>query len=373
MEPGSRTTLASARRVIVKVGSALAIDQSSGTIRDSWLEMLARDIARLCVRGQDVVLVSSGAVAIGRHALGLGQRKLLKKDRQAAAAVGQMQLTRAHREIFARHRMTAAQVLLTLDDTTERRRMQNARATLTNLLTFRAIPVLNENDAIATSAASFGDNDHLAASVARLIGSDTLVLLSDVGGLYTADPHGDPDASLIKEVHEITPEIVRMAGGARSDYSAGGMVSKLAAARIAVASGCVTIIADGREAYPLSAIDAGKPCTWFHPSNAARVARKRRIGNTLRPNGVIVVDPAAAMQVRSGNSLCVGGVQSFDGDFSRGDAVIIRDVHGSEFARGLTIWSSAELRCVTRQHKEGARIASGLNRVVDRDDLAFTD
>ncbi|WP_225709117.1 glutamate 5-kinase [Bradyrhizobium cenepequi] len=368
--------LASARRIVVKVGSALIVDQATGTIRERWLEMLVEDIARLQGRGQDVAVVSSGAVAIGRHALDLHHGMLAKKDRRAAAAVGQMNLTRTHRELFARHRLTTAQVLLTLEDTTERQRMLNVRATLTRLLTFRTIPVLNENDAVATNAPSFGDNDHLAARVAKLVGSDTLVLLSNVAGLYSADPHESPSAVFIREVHELTPEIERMAGGARSDHSSGGMVTKLAAARLALASGFTMIIADGRNSHPLSAIDAGEPCTWFHPSTAARMARKTWIGGTLKPAGILVVNNSAAMQMRLGRGLCVEGVISFDGDFARGDAVVMRDVHGNEVARGLSIYSSIELRCIDRRSgpETGCPLACcELDQIVHSDDLALTE
>lgn len=368
-------TLASARRIVVKIGSALIVDQASGTIRESWLAMLAEDIARLRDRGQDVVLVSSGAVAIGRHALHLHQKTLLKGDRQAAAAVGQMQLATALRNTFARHRLGAAQVLLTQDDTTERQRMLNVRGTLLKLLTFQTIPILNENDVVARTAGSFGDNDRLAARVARLIGSDTLVLLSNVAGLYSADPYVSSGAILIRNVKEVTPEIERMAGNAQYGYGSGGMATKLAAARTALASGFAMAIADGRDAHPLSAIDAGRPCTWFHPSTEALIARKMWITGTLKPAGVLIANEAAAMQLRSGESLCGAGVISFNGDFGRGDAVVIRDVHGNECARGLSIHSNTELR-ITR---EGA-LESGYhygcrerNQIVHKDDLSLTE
>ncbi|MCK1634632.1 glutamate 5-kinase [Bradyrhizobium sp. 162] len=364
--------LASARRIILKVGSALIVDQASGEMREPWLETLAEDIAQLRRRGQDVAVVSSGAVAIGRHALHLHKEVLPRAERQAAAAVGQMQLARAYREMFARHRLTAAQVLLTLDDTSERQRLLNLRAILIKLLTLQAIPVLNENDAIASCTASFGDNDCLAARAARLIGSDMLVLLSNVAGLYSTDPNSSSNASLIREVHDVTPEIRRMAGGARPGYSCGGMVTKLAAAQIALASGCAMIIADGRDRHPLSAIDSGKPCTWFHPSTAARVGRKRWIAGTLKPAGFLVVAGSAAMRLQLGESLSVAGVISFGGDFVRGDAIVIRNSHGNELARGLSICSSTELRCAIRRSELNSG-SSELDQVVHCDDLALTE
>ncbi|UVO33113.1 glutamate 5-kinase [Bradyrhizobium arachidis] len=375
-EHPSQRTLASARRLVVKIGSALIVDQASGTVREPWLETLAEDIGRLRGRGQDVVLVSSGAVAIGRHALDLHQKTLPKKERQAAAAVGQMHLARAFRESFARHRLSVAQVLLTLHDTTERQRMLNVRATLTNLLTFQAIPVLNENDVVARSAACFGDNDRLAARVAHLIGCDTLVLLSNVDGLYSGDPYKSSAVKLIREVQEVTPEIERMAGGARSGYSSGGMVTKLAAARMALASGVNMAIADGRDVHPLSAFDKGKPCTWFQPSIEARIARKTRIAATLKPAGVLVVNAAAAMNLLSGEDLCATGVISYCGDFGRGDAVVVRDVHGNEFARGLSIHSSTELGYITRQpgkEPESPWAFSASSQIIHRDDLALAE
>ncbi|QOZ23926.1 glutamate 5-kinase [Bradyrhizobium sp. CCBAU 51753] len=368
--------LASARRIVVKVGSALIVDSASGKIRESWLEMLAEDVARLRGRGQDVAVVSSGAVAIGRYALDLHQKTLSRADRQAAAAVGQMHLARMYKETFGRSRLTTAQLLLTLDDTTERQRLLSVRATLIKLLSLRAVPVVNENDAITGSTASFGDNDRLAARAARLIGSDALVLLSNVAGLYSADPNTSSTAILIKEIHDLTPEIERMATGARSGYSSGGMVTKLVAARMALASGCTVIIADGRDAHPLSAIDAGKACTWFHPSTAARIARKTWIAGTLKPAGVLVINNSAVTQLRLGRSLYVVGVISSHGDFARGDAVVIRDVHGLEVARGLSIYSSTELRCITWRFGIEARppfSCRKLEQIVHKDDLTLSE
>ncbi|WP_439360475.1 glutamate 5-kinase [Bradyrhizobium sp. DASA03007] len=374
-EPASKK-LVSARRIIVKIGSALVVDQATGKIRESWLELLAEDIARLRGRGQDVAVVSSGAVAVGRYALDLHQERLRRADWQAAAAVGQIQLAKAYRETYARHGLTVAQVLLTLDDATEKQRMAGLRATLIRLLTLQAVPVVNENDAIARKAASFGDNDRLAARAAQLIGGDTVVLLSNVAGLYTADPHQTSNATLISDVHDVTAEIERMASGARPGYSSGGMASKIAAARAALASGCTMIIADGRDARPLSAIDAGCPCTWFHPSTAARAARKTRIATTLRPFGALVVDNAAARELRLGRNLYVPEVRSCDGDFSRGDAIVIRNTCGNEAGRGLSIYSSEELRCIMRRSRIDAGEPLGwgcLDVVVHKDDLALTE
>ncbi|WP_354112312.1 glutamate 5-kinase [Bradyrhizobium sp. S3.12.5] len=367
-------TLASARRIIVKIGSALIVEQGSGTVREAWLDTLANDIARLRGRGQDVALVSSGAVAIGRYALNLHEKMLSATHRQAAAAVGQAELAKAYRERFARHGLTVAQILLTLDDTTQKRRLANLRETLVKLMNFQTIPVINENDAIAGSAVTFGDNDRLAARTAQLVGGDTLVLLSNVAGLYSADPYESASAALIKEVYEVTPQIELMAGGTRLGYSCGGMKSKLVAARMALASGCKMIIADGRDVHPLSAVDAGKPCTWFYPSTEARLTRKRWIAGALRPTGALMVGNGPVTQLRLGESLWAPQVTSFTGDFVRGDAVVIRDVSGSEVARGISIYSSAELRHVTRQPQSKivpSSLGCELKPIVHRDDLAL--
>lgn len=253
--------------------------------------------------------------------------------------------------------------------------MLNVRATLTRLLTFRTIPVLNENDVVASSAASFGDNDRLAARVARLTESDTLVLLSNVAGLYSGDPSESPSVTLIREVHEVTPEIERMAGGAGSSYSSGGMAAKLAAARIVLASGISMAIADGRNAHPLTALDGSAPCTWFFPSNSRRIARKRRIARVLKPAGIIVASNAGASELRAGESLWAAGMVSFSGNFDRGDAVVIQDALGNEFARGLSIHSSAELRIARQGEKnsESPLCGSGSTCIVHRDDFALVE
>lgn len=365
--------LASARRIIVKIGSALIVEQGSGTIRESWLDTVADDIVRLRERGQDVAVVSSGAVAIGRYALNLHEKALSAADRQAAAAVGQAELIRAYRERFARHGLTVAQILLTPDDTTQKRRLANLRATLVKLLNVQTIPVLNENDAVA-SAASFGDNDRLAARTAQLVGGDTLVLLSNVAGLYSADPYESTSAALIRDVYQVTPQIELMAGGTRLGYSCGGMKSKLVAARMALASGCKMIIADGRHAHPLSAIDGGKPCTWFHPSPEASIVRKKWIASALRPTGALMVGNDTVMQLRLGESLWAPQVTSFNGNFARGDAVFIRDLNGREVARGVSIYSSAELRRVTGQPQSNivpSSLGCELKPIVHRDDLVL--
>ncbi|HEX7968421.1 MAG TPA: glutamate 5-kinase, partial [Stellaceae bacterium] len=258
-------SLASARRLIVKIGSALLADDATGDIRRSWLAALVEDLARCRARGQEVLIVSSGAIAVGRRQLGLAGRALKLEEKQAAAATGQIRLAHAYQEALAQHGLTVAQILLTPEDTEERRRHLNARATLEQLLALGAVPVTNENDTVATTEIRFGDNDRLAARVAQMISADTLVLLSDIDGLYTADPRKHPAARHLPEVREITREIEAMGGEANSSYSSGGMVTKLAAARIAMAAGCRMVIARGDRLHPLAAIEGGAPCTWFIP------------------------------------------------------------------------------------------------------------
>ncbi|HLJ64486.1 MAG TPA: glutamate 5-kinase, partial [Stellaceae bacterium] len=283
-------TLASGRRVIVKIGSALLVDEGSGDLRRAWLDALIDDLAACRQAGQEVLIVTSGAVAVGKRPLGLIGRPLKLEEKQAAAAAGQIRLAHAYQEALARHHLTTAQILLTPDDTEERRRHLNARATLQQLLTLGAVPVINENDTVATAELRFGDNDRLAARVAQMISADTLVLLSDIDGLYTADPRLDPDARHLAEVREITSEIDAMAGAAPSGDSSGGMVTKLAAARIAMGAGCRMVIARGDRLHPLAAIAEGARTTWFLPASTPRTARKRWIAGALNPAGVLVVD-----------------------------------------------------------------------------------
>jgi glutamate 5-kinase len=295
--------LASARRLIVKVGSALLVDEASGDIRRDWLAALVEDLVRCRARGQDVVLVSSGAIAVGRRHLGLVGRTLRLEEKQAAAATGQIRLAHAYLEAFRRHEIGVAQILLTLDDTEERSRHLNARATIEQLLALGAVPVINENDTVATAEIRFGDNDRLAARVAQMISADTLVLLSDVDGLYTADPRRVPDARHLPEVREITPEIEAMAGHAPRGYSSGGMVTKLAAARIAMAAGCRMVIARGEGLHPLAAIEGGARATWFIPDAEPNTARKRWIAGAVNITGTLVVDDGAVSALARGTSL----------------------------------------------------------------------
>ena len=333
-----------ARRIVVKIGSALLVDRTSGRLRATWLNSIADDIAELVAEGREVVLVSSGAIALGRHVMGLARGVLELEQSQAAAAVGQISLASAWQDALRTRGLTAAQVLLTLGDTEERRRYLNARRTMDTLLAHHVVPVVNENDTVATAEIRYGDNDRLSARVASMMSADCLVLLSDIDGLYTAPPVLDPSARRLDVVTAVTPEIEAMAGDAGSELSKGGMVTKVAAARIAMGSGCHMVITSGKVLHPLQAISAGAPCTWFLAPSDPVTAKKRWIGGQLEPSGVIVVDAGAEKALLSGKSLLPAGVSRVEGDFERGDAVIIRAVDGRELGRGLVAYGIAEAK-----------------------------
>src|SRR5271169_1439262 len=282
--------LTDAKRVVVKVGSTLLVDAEKGRLNRAWLESFAADVAHLRKRSQEVILVSSGAIALGRRHLGLTTGKLRLEESQAAAAVGQIRLAHAYKELLDTHEITVAQILLTLGDTEQRRRYLNARGTLNTLLALGAIPVINENDTVATAEIRYGDNDRLAARVAQMVGADCLVLLSDVDGLYTTDPTEHPEAEFIPRVLKITPEIEAMAGGVSGEMGSGGMQTKIAAAKIAVGAGCHMCIAKGAFQHPLKRIEEGARCTWFVPSSTPVATRKQWIAGTLKPSGAIAVD-----------------------------------------------------------------------------------
>jgi len=368
-------SLATSRRLIVKIGSALLVEEPSGDIRRHWLEALVEDIARCRARGQDVLIVSSGAVAVGRRHLGLTGKSLKLEEKQAAAASGQIRLAHAYQEALGKHGIAVAQILLTPDDTEERRRHLNARATIEQLLALNAVPVINENDTVATQEIRFGDNDRLAARVAQMISADTLVLLSDIDGLYTADPRHDPSARHVPEVREVSADIEAMAGNAPVGYSSGGMVTKLAAARICMGAGCRMAIAKGEALHPLRAIEEGARATWFLPTAEPRTARKRWIAGTLNPVGTLIVDGGAVAALRRGTSLLPAGVIDVDGRFERGDAVVVRNSDGREIARGLSAYSSEDARAIAG-HKSGEIEAilgyRGRDEMIHRDDLVVT-
>jgi glutamate 5-kinase len=366
--------LAQARRIVVKVGSALLVDAESARVNRVWLETLVEDLLRLRQRGQRVILVSSGAIALGRRRLGLKHGTLRLEESQAAAAVGQIRLAHAYKELLESHDVTVAQVLLTLEDSERRRRYLNARATLESLLELGALPVINENDTVATAEIRYGDNDRLAARVAQMVGADCLVLLSDVDGLYSSDPNKDPAARLIPEVPHITPEIEAMAGRSASAVGSGGMSAKILAARIAVAAGCHLCIAAGAHRHPLRRIEEGAPCTWFLPSATPAAARKQWIAGTLRPAGAISIDAGALKALLEGRSLLPAGVTGSRGRFDRGDTVSVLSPEGVEVARGISAYSDADAaRIMGRKSSEIAELLGfrGRDEMIHRDDLVL--
>jgi glutamate 5-kinase len=368
------TGLAAARRIVVKVGSALLVG-SDGAANAPWLQGFAADIARLRARGQQVLVVSSGAVALGRRRLGLPRRALLLPEKQAAAAAGQSALMRAWEEALQPLGVGCAQVLLTRDDTEVRRRWLNARATVETLLALGVVPVINENDTVVTEEIRVGDNDRLSARVAQLVGAEALVLLSDVEGLFTADPRRDPTARLVERAARITPEIEAMAGGANAaaGVGTGGMATKLEAARIAQAAGCATIITLGARPGPLAALESGGRCTVIEPATTPKAAYKAWIAGSLAPAGSLVVDAGAAAAVRRGKSLLAAGVRAVEGRFDKGDAVVVRDEAGREIARGLVRYRSdhAARICGLRSQAIEAELGYTSGPLVHADDLAL--
>jgi glutamate 5-kinase len=373
--------MAELRRIVVKIGSALLVNDNGRdgpVLRQGWLDALAEDVAALHKTGIDVLIVSSGAIAVGRGPLGLAfsrvRRPLTLEEKQAAAATGQIRLAHAYQNALARHGIVVAQILLTIDDTEQRRRHLNARSTLAALLKRRVVPVINENDTVATQEIRFGDNDRLAARVAQIASADTLVLLSDIDGLYDRDPRGDPNAVFIPEVQEVTPEIEAMAGAARPGYSSGGMVTKLAAAKIAMAAGCRMAIADGRTDHALAAALDGGRATWFVPRETPLTARKQWIAGSLKPVGAVVVDAGAVAALQSGRSLLPAGVTAVEGRFERGDPVVVRGPDGTEIGRGLIAYDAEDARLIIGHRSEEIEQLLGFrgrDELIHRDDLVL--
>jgi glutamate 5-kinase len=365
-------TLADFRRIVVKVGSSLLVDSAAGRVHQDWLASLAEDLAALHREKRDLLVVSSGAIALGRAVLKLPPGPLKLEDSQAAAAVGQIALARTWSEVLGRHGITAGQVLVTLQDTEERRRYLNARSTIERLLDWHAVPVINENDTVATNEIRYGDNDRLAARVATMASADLLVLLSDVDGLYDAPPSANSTAKLVPLVERITPAIEAMAGAAGSELSRGGMQTKVEAGKIATHGGTHMVIASGRIAHPLQAIADGARCTWFlTPANPV-TARKKWIAGSLEPKGVLTIDAGAVTALRGGKSLLPAGVIRIDGTFARGDAVVIRGPDGAEIGRGLVAYDVDDAVKI-RGRSSGDILMilgySGRTEMVHRDDL----
>ncbi|MBV8791089.1 MAG: glutamate 5-kinase [Pseudolabrys sp.] len=365
--------LASFRRIVVKVGSSLLVDSSAGKLKRDWLASLAADIANLHKDGRDVLVVSSGAIAMGRSVLKLPKGALRLEESQAAAAVGQIELARSWSEALGAHRIVAGQVLVTLGDTEERRRYLNARETIDKLMQWRSIPVINENDTVATNEIRYGDNDRLAARVATMVSADLLVLLSDIDGLYDKPP-SEPGGKLVPLVPRITPEIEAMAGTSGSELSRGGMLTKIEAGKIATTAGTHMVIASGRVAHPLDAIAKGVSCTWFlTPANPV-TARKKWIAGSLEPRGALVIDAGAVRALRSGKSLLPAGVIKIEGVFGRGDAVVVRGPDGAEIGRGLVAYDADDAEKIKGQSSSEVLLIlgyEGRTEMIHRDDLVL--
>lgn len=365
--------LTDAKRLVVKIGSALLVDRDTGAFRADWLQSLADDVADIRARGTDVVLVSSGSIALGRGVLNLPEGPLPLEQSQAAAAVGQIRLARFYEEALGKHGLAAAQILVTLEDSMDRRRYLNARATMETLLGLGVTPIVNENDTIATDEIRYGDNDRLAAQVAVTIGADQLVLLSDVDGFYTANPQKDAKAKRLDVIDTITPEIEAMAGDAGSGLSKGGMKTKVMAARVATEAGCAMAITLGEPLNPLKTLEGGAPCTWFTAQTDPQAARKRWIA-TMKPNAQVTIDAGAIDALHRGKSLLPAGVTAVHGSFGRGDPITIEDETGQALGVGLSRYTSAEARQI-----KGCRTADiedvlgykGRTALVHRDDMVL--
>jgi glutamate 5-kinase len=373
MKPAMNTPqLTDFRRIVVKIGSSLLVDAKGGRLNEKWLASLAADIAALHGDKRDILVVSSGAIALGRTVLKLAAGELALEDSQGAAAVGQIALARTWAEALSRHGITAGQVLVTPGDTEERRRYLNARSTIDRLLQWRAVPVINENDTVATNEIRYGDNDRLAARVATMVSADLLVLLSDVDGLYDAPPGTGATARHVPRVERITPEIEAMAGAAGSGLSRGGMQTKIEAGKIATAAGTHMVIASGHLDHPLRAIEDGVRCTWFLTVGNPVTARKKWIAGSLEPKGTLTIDAGAVAALRRGNSLLPVGVVRIEGGFARGDAVILRGPDGVEIGRGLCAYDAEDAQKIRgRSSSEIDAILgfSGRAEMVHRDDL----
>ncbi|MGO4717171.1 glutamate 5-kinase [Bradyrhizobium sp. 2TAF24] len=370
----SRPELKNFRRIVVKVGSSLLVDSAEGRVREAWLAALVADVAALHRDGRDVMIVSSGSIALGRSKLKLPRGPLKLEESQAAAAVGQIALARTWSEVLGAHGIGTGQILVTLQDTEERRRYLNARSTIGKLLEWRAVPVINENDTVATNEIRYGDNDRLAARVATMASADLLVLLSDIDGLYDSPPGANPNARLIPLVESVTAEIEAMAGAAESELSRGGMATKIEAAKIATTAGTHMLIASGKVDHPLRRVADGGPCTWFlTPANPV-TARKRWIAGSLEPKGTLTIDAGAVAALRAGKSLLPAGVIRVDGQFARGDAVIVRDPDNHEIGRGLVAYDADNAEQIKgRSSSEVMAILgiSGRAEMIHRDDLVI--
>ena len=366
-------TLSDAKRLVIKIGSALLVDRDTGALRADWLKSLAEDVAWLKGAGKDIVLVSSGSIALGRGVLGLGNADLALDQSQAAAAVGQIRLAGAYEDALKPHGITTAQVLVTLEDSANRRRYLNSRATLAQLLSLGALPIVNENDTVATDEIRYGDNDRLAAQIALTVGADQLILLSDVDGFYSANPQNDASAKRFETIDEITPQIEAMAGEGTSGLSKGGMITKLLAAKTATGGGCAMAITEGSTLNPLRALSNGANATWFTAKGTPQLARKGWIAS-MKPQGQLQVDAGAEAALLKGKSLLPAGLAGVTGQFDRGDPVEIIAAQGHKLGQGLSAYSSDEARAIRGKHSSEFETIlgySGRSVIIHRDDMAL--
>jgi len=368
--------LTNGKRIVVKIGSNLLVDKKTHSLDQQWLGSLIADIADYIQTGQQWLIVSSGAVSMGRLPLRYQHQPLKLAEQQAAAATGQIRLAHAYQTQLQQHQLTAAQILLTLDDTENRRRYLNAKNTLETLLQAGAVPIINENDTVATAELRYGDNDRLAARVAQMVAADILILLSDVDGLYSHNPHTNDAATFIPIVNKITTDIEKMATDSTNNYGSGGMITKLAAAKIALDSGCRMLITNGQEQHPLAKIDQGKRCTWFLPKTTPNKARKNWLRHHLQPKGEVLINQGALTALLNGKSLLPAGIVAIQGDFYKGDIINILNPEHQVIARGLSHYSAQEARQImSKQSHEIVDILgySDNEEFIHRDNLAMLE
>ena len=367
--------LNSYKNIVIKIGSSLIVDES-GSIREEWLNSLVQDIANLKKNSKNVIIVTSGAIALGKNILNLKKNEKLKLDMaQGTAAVGQIELISSIKKAFSEKNIIVAQLLLTIEDTERRRRYLNARNTISMLIDNGVIPIINENDTVATSEIRYGDNDRLAARVTTMTSFDCLIILSDVDGIYTLPPDHS-NAVHIPEIKNITKEIQNMAKNTQNDYGSGGMVTKIEAARISMEGGANMIIADGKVQNPIKSIIDGARISHFIAKTTPHLARKKWISGMLTPNGRIFIDQGAKTALISGNSLLPAGIISAEGNFERGDAVVICDDHNNEIARGLSAYSirdTLDIKGKSTPEIESILGYRGRTALVHRDDLVISD
>lgn len=374
MTKRKQPTLADAKRIVLKIGSSLIADVSKAKLHKAWLKQLAHDIAHLHAAGKEIVIVSSGAVALGRPLIGLGVQALDLAEKQAAAAAGQPLLMQAWSEALSAHGINVAQVLLTYDDSEQRRRYLNARTTISTLLSHRIIPIVNENDTVATAEIRFGDNDRLAARVAAMIPADVLVLFSDIDGLYTADPRKDKTAQHLPVIEALTSDILAMGGSSASDVSSGGMKTKLDAAQMALSAGCHMVIAQGAVDHPLAALAEGGKCSWFIAATKPQIARKHWIATSVQAKGGVVIDQGAERALTQGKSLLPAGVVKVNGSFERGDTIAVTNMTGTLLARGISAYAADDARKIMGKKTSAVEAIlgyAGRDTLIHRDDLAL--